>query len=57
MVDEGETTMLLGLETFSYHLALAYGKMTIFDFIRPVSELGLDGVEINVEGPELGHRE
>ena len=34
MVDEGETTMLLGLETFSYHLALAYGKMTIFDFIR-----------------------
>ena len=47
--------MLLGLETFSYHLAFAYGKMDIFDFIRRSTELGLDGVQINVEGDDLGH--
>lgn len=47
--------MLLGLETFSYHLAFAYGKMNIFDFIQRATELGLDGVQINVEGPDLAH--
>lgn len=47
--------MLLGLETFSYHLAFAYQKMNIFDFIRRTAELGLDGVEINVEGAALAH--
>lgn len=47
--------MKLGLETFSYHLAFAYGRMNIFDFIKRVSQLGLDGVQINVEGPNLGH--
>ena len=47
--------MLLGLETFSYHLAFAYGKMDIFDFIRRSAELGLDGVQINAEGDDLGH--
>ena len=30
--------MLLGLETFSYHLAFAYGKMNIFDFIERAAE-------------------
>lgn len=47
--------MLLGLETFSYHLAFAYGEMDIFDFIRRTAELGLDGVQINVEGASLAH--
>ncbi len=47
--------MLLGLETFSYHLAFGYGKMDIFDFIRKTVEFGLDGVEINVEGDDLAH--
>lgn len=46
--------MLLGLETFSYHLAFAYRKMNIFDFIKRTAELGLDGVEILVEGADLG---
>ena len=47
--------MLLGLETFSYHLAFAYGKMSIFDFIERTAELGLDGVQVNVEGADLAH--
>ena len=38
--------MLLGLETFSYHLAFAYGKMDIFDFIKRTAEFELDGVEM-----------
>jgi len=50
-----EAAMLLGLETFSYHLAFAYGKMNIFDFIQRTAELGLDGVQINVEGHDLAH--
>jgi len=47
--------MLLGLETFSYHLAFAYGKMDILGFIERTAELGLDGVQINVEGADLAH--
>jgi 3-oxoisoapionate decarboxylase len=47
--------MLLGLETFSYHLAFAYGKMDIFKFIERTAELGLNGVQINVEGDDLAH--
>jgi sugar phosphate isomerase/epimerase len=47
--------MLLGLETFSYHLAFAYGRMDIFNFIERTAELGLDGVQINVEGADLAH--
>ena len=47
--------MQLGLETFSYHLAFAYGKMDIFDFIKRTAEFELDGVEINMEGADLAH--
>ncbi len=47
--------MLLGLETFSYHLAFAYGKMDIFKFIQRTAKLGLDGVQINIEGEGLAH--
>ena len=47
--------MLLGLESFSYHLAFAYGKMNIFDFVKRTAKLGLNGVQINVEGADLGH--
>ena len=47
--------MLLGLETFSYHLAFAFGRMDVFDFIERTAELGLDGVQINAEGRRLGH--
>ncbi len=42
--------MLLGLETFSYHLALGRGQMDIFGFIERTADLGLDGVQINI-GP------
>ena len=47
--------MLLGLETFSYYLAFATGKMDIFDFIYQAKALGLDGVQINMEGEAWGH--
>jgi len=49
--------MKLGLETFSYHLALGSGRMDVFDFIRRAHELGLDGVQINMVGkpPRFGH--
>ncbi len=47
--------MLIGLETFSYHLAFAYGKMNVFDFIQRTAGLGLDGVEILIEGDDLAH--
>lgn len=51
--------MKLGLETESYHLFFQQGAMDIFGFIAKTSELGLDGVEINIipdEGlhPEFG---
>ena len=51
--------MKLGLETESYHLFFQQGAMDIFGFISKTSELGLDGVEINIipdEGlhPEFG---
>lgn len=39
--------MLLGLETFSYHLAFAWGGMNVFDFVRRTYELGLDGVQLH----------
>ena len=47
--------MLLGLETFSYHLAFEYGRMDVFGFVKRTAELGLDGVEINAEGDDLAH--
>lgn len=45
--------MLLGLESFSYYLAFSAGKMDIFGFIRKAKALGLDGVQINMEGDHL----
>lgn len=45
--------MKLGLETESYHLFFQQGMMNIFDFIAKTSELGLDGVEINII-PDVG---
>jgi sugar phosphate isomerase/epimerase len=47
--------MLLGLETFSYHLAFAYRKMDVFGFIQRAADLGLDGVQLNIEGENFGH--
>jgi sugar phosphate isomerase/epimerase len=47
--------VLLGLETYSYHLSFAYGKMDIFQFIEKTAELGLNGVQINAEGEDLAH--
>jgi sugar phosphate isomerase/epimerase len=47
--------MLLGLETFSYHLAFAYRKMDVFSFIQRAADLGLDGVQLNIEGDDFGH--
>ena len=47
--------MLLGMETFSYHLAFGAG-MDIPRFIERCAELGLDGVQLNMGqlGPFLG---
>ena len=48
--------MQIGLESFSYHLAFALGRMDIFGFLRRTADLGLDGVQINVvRGPVWGH--
>ena len=47
--------MLLGLETFSYHRWFAHGRMDVFAFVERCAELGLDGVQLNVNGPNLGH--
>ncbi|MDO1710178.1 sugar phosphate isomerase/epimerase, partial [Proteus mirabilis] len=51
--------MKLGIETESYHLFFQQGVMDVFDFINKATELGLDGVELNIipdEGlhPEFG---
>lgn len=43
-----EKHFALGLETFSYHLALSAGRMDIPGFVRRCSELGLDGVQLNM---------
>lgn len=45
---EIEQIMLLGLESFSYQLALRSGNMDVFEFIRRVHELGLDGIQLNI---------
>lgn len=47
--------MLLGLETFSYHLWFSDGRMDVFRYIERCAELGLDGVQINVNGRNFGH--
>ncbi len=47
--------MLLGLETFSYHRWFGHGRMDVFAFIERSAELGLDGVQLNVNGGNLGH--
>jgi sugar phosphate isomerase/epimerase len=47
--------MLLGLESFSYYLAFSCGKMDVFSFIARAKELGLDGVQLNLEGEGWGH--
>ena len=47
--------MLLGLETFSYHRWFASGRMDVFRFIKRCAEFGLGGVQLNVNGPNLGH--
>lgn len=47
--------MLLGLETFSYHLWFSDGRMDVFGYIERCAELGLDGVQINVNGRNFGH--
>jgi sugar phosphate isomerase/epimerase len=49
--------VLLGLETFSYHLALGHGRMDVFEFIRRTHALGLDGVQLNMvaKPPSYGH--
>ena len=41
-----ETTLLLGLKTFSYHLAFAFGNMDVLGFVQRSAELGPDGVQI-----------
>jgi len=45
----------LALETFSYHLALAAGRLDIPGFIRRCADFGLDGVQLNMGhlGPYL----
>ena len=50
-----EAEVLIGLETFSYHCWFSHGKMDVFGFIERCAELELDGVQLNVNGPNLGH--
>lgn len=38
----------LGMETFSYHLALSAGRMDLPAFLTRCAELGLDGVQLNM---------
>lgn len=40
--------MKIGLETESYHIFFQNRRMNIFDFIERTSQLGCDGVEINI---------
>ncbi|PIX38591.1 MAG: sugar phosphate isomerase/epimerase [Armatimonadetes bacterium CG_4_8_14_3_um_filter_58_9] len=40
--------MLLGLETFSFHLAFSAGEMDIPAYIERCASLGLDGVQLNM---------
>jgi hypothetical protein len=40
--------VLLGLETFSYHLALGRSQMDIFGFIERTPKLELNGVQVNI---------
>lgn len=47
--------MQIGLETFSYHLWFGQGRMDVFGFIERCVALGLDGVQLNVNGPNAGH--
>lgn len=47
--------MLLGLETFSYHSWFGQGMMDVFTFIERCAQLGLDGVQLNVNGGNFGH--
>lgn len=47
--------MLLGLETFSYHHWFSAGRMDVFAFIERSAALGLAGVQLNVNGANLGH--
>src|SRR4051794_31260140 len=37
----------LGLETFSYHVAITSETMTLPRFVERTAELGLDGVQLN----------
>ena len=39
--------MLLGLHTFSYHLAFRWGQMDLFGFVRRAADLGLEGVQLH----------
>lgn len=41
-------TVKLGLETESCHLGFQQARLDVFEFIELTSELGLDGVQINV---------
>ena len=47
--------MFLGLETFSYHSWFGQGTMDVFGFIERCAQLGLDGVQLNVNGRNFGH--
>ena len=47
--------MLLGLDSFSYHIAYSWGGMDVFAFVRRAHELGLDGAKINMGGDCAGH--
>jgi sugar phosphate isomerase/epimerase len=45
----------LGLESFSYHLALAAGTMDLPGFLQRCADLGLEGAALNAEGAGWGH--
>lgn len=43
--------MKLGIDTYSYHIALAAGEFDLFAALGRMEELGLEGLQININGP------
>ncbi|RKX34351.1 MAG: hypothetical protein DRP71_07315 [Verrucomicrobia bacterium] len=43
--------MKLGIDTYSFHIALAAGSYDVFTTLDRLEELGLSGLQININGP------
>ena len=43
--------MKIGLDSFSFHIALAAGRYDLFRALDWMAELGFSGLQININGP------